>query len=300
MRAVSIPSVRRLLHSSVAAALAVALASCGGDGGGPGNVNTQAFIAGVSLLGGGGTAVFRTGAIPAGSASGPAVTVSGNASVVNGGSLQVPITGSVSFNRVLVGVAGQDGFWEVSIPGTISAARPSLSPGQPLQVTLVLRMGQTLPSNSFQLKYAVATSGGAQGVQVTQAVTATTVTTGEVQVSVSWDAASDVDLHVVEPSGEEIYFGNPVSATNGRLDLDSNAGCSIDNKNNENIAWSSAPTGTYIVRVDYWSSCQVAATNYTVTVNVRGRAAQTFTGSFTGPGDQGGQGSGVTITTFTK
>ena len=47
---------------------------------------------------------------------------------------------------------------------------------------------------------------------------------GDVQVSVSWDAPSDVDLHVVEPSGEDIYYGHPASATGGQLDVDSNAG----------------------------------------------------------------------------
>src|SRR5207237_4273195 len=43
--------------------------------------------------------------------------------------------------------------------------------------------------------------------------------TGDVQVSVSWDAPSDVDLHVVDPSGEEIFYGNPASASGGQLDV---------------------------------------------------------------------------------
>jgi hypothetical protein len=87
----------------------------------------------------------------------------------------------------------------------------------------------------------------------------------------------------------------------GQLDLDSNAGCSIDGKNAENITWPSgqAPHGEYIVRVDYYLSCGKQLTNYVVTVQVRGQAPRTFTGSFNGPGDQGGAGAGTQITTFT-
>ena len=44
------------------------------------------------------------------------------------------------------------------------------------------------------------------------------VGTGDVQVSLTWSAASDLDLHVVEPSGEEIYFLAPESVTSGTLD----------------------------------------------------------------------------------
>jgi hypothetical protein len=121
---------------------------------------------------------------------------------------------------------------------------------------------------------------------------------GDVQVSVSWDAPSDVDLHVVEPSGEELWYGNSGSATGGQLDVDSNRACEIDGKQIENIRWPGrAPAGTYTVRVDYWNSCGVGRTNYLVTVR-NGTSTQTFTGFFTGPGDQGEAGSGITIGTF--
>jgi hypothetical protein len=122
--------------------------------------------------------------------------------------------------------------------------------------------------------------------------------TGDVQVSVSWDAPSDVDLHVIEPSGEEIFYGNTVSSTGGQLDVDSNPACSIDGRQIENIRWGTrAPGGTYIVRVDYWTNCGVAQTNYLVTVK-NGSLTQTFTGTFTGGGDNGFAGAGRTITSF--
>jgi hypothetical protein len=127
------------------------------------------------------------------------------------------------------------------------------------------------------------------------------VGTGDVQVTLSWNSVADVDLHVVDPSGEEIYYISRQSASGGELDLDSNAGCLSDGPRNENITWPSngAPIGTYHVLVDYWANCTATSTDYSVTVNVKGQSSQTFTGNFTGTGDQGGAGAGVPITTFT-
>jgi hypothetical protein len=51
--------------------------------------------------------------------------------------------------------------------------------------------------------------------------------------------------------------------------------------------------------VDYWSSCNVAQTNYSVLVN-NGGSVQVVTGSFTGTGDRGGAGSGRTVATFER
>ena len=53
------------------------------------------------------------------------------------------------------------------------------------------------------------------------------------------------------------------------------------------------------MRVDYWSSCNVAQTNYTVRVN-NGGSVQIVSGSFTGTGDRGGAGSGRTVATFDR
>ena len=85
------------------------------------------------------------------------------------------------------------------------------------------------------------------------------------------------------------------------LDLDSNASCTIDGVQNENITWSigAAPQGTYIVRVDYWSSCGVPRTNYTVVIN-NGGDTQIVNGTFTGAGDRGGLGAGVEVARFVR
>jgi hypothetical protein len=126
--------------------------------------------------------------------------------------------------------------------------------------------------------------------------------TGGLQISVSWGSPDDLDLHVVEPSGNEIYYGSPISPDGGQLDLDSNPGCTIDNIDNENVTWPNVnkrpPGGQYIVRVDYYESCSGLAPLYQVTVNNCGNVSQ-FTGGFAPNGDDGGgAGAGVTVSTF--
>jgi hypothetical protein len=59
----------------------------------------------------------------------------------------------------------------------------------------------------------------------------------------------------------------------GELDLDSNAGCSIDGVNNENITYKNkVKTGTYKVAVDLFEKCNLATAGakYSVTVNYNG------------------------------
>ncbi len=92
---------------------------------------------------------------------------------------------------------------------------------------------------------------------------------GEVQVGITWNTATDVDLHVIEPSGEEIYYAHTTSATGGSLDLDSNPGCNIDGVNTENIFWpdGQAPPGDFTVRVNMYDDCEVGSASGTLTIH---------------------------------
>eukprot|EP00996_Jenningsia_fusiforme_P000968 NODE_1882_length_1370_cov_23.903104_g1703_i0.p1 GENE.NODE_1882_length_1370_cov_23.903104_g1703_i0~~NODE_1882_length_1370_cov_23.903104_g1703_i0.p1 ORF type:complete len:249 (+),score=55.99 NODE_1882_length_1370_cov_23.903104_g1703_i0:51-749(+) len=74
--------------------------------------------------------------------------------------------------------------------------------------------------------------------------------TGELRVSLMWNDPSDLDLHVVPPSGERIYFGHKESLCGGWLDVDMNAtggGASLEPV--ENVIWASSPSGHYRVKV---------------------------------------------------
>jgi hypothetical protein len=92
---------------------------------------------------------------------------------------------------------------------------------------------------------------------------------GGLTVTLDWDALNDVDLHLLEPSGEEIYFRNPTSALGGVLDRDSNRGCLIDGINRETISYPARnpPPGWYQVGVFLFADCGIPRANFTLTVN---------------------------------
>jgi hypothetical protein len=82
--------------------------------------------------------------------------------------------------------------------------------------------------------------------------------TGDVSFRLRWDGAQDLDIHVKEPSGEEIYFAHTESATGGQLDVDSNVACTRRDPNpTENVFWpiGQAPSGTYEFWAILWSDC---------------------------------------------
>lgn len=111
--------------------------------------------------------------------------------------------------------------------------------------------------------------------------------TGDVQITLRWDTAADLDLHVTDPAGEEVWYLSPASASGGQLDVDANGTCSNDPPV-ENIFWPTggAPGGEYGVSVVYYGSCDSpGAVNYEVTVLVDGRVVDTRTGTLTSEGE---------------
>lgn len=227
---------------------------------------------------------------------GPAVSVAGNGTVVNGGTATLTVTADEPFTRVIVAgsapiaglFASVNGFYEIPLPVSVTSA------------DVLLTFPPSLPSGPFDIFLSAADADGLMGPMRKFTFNALAVGTGDIQVTVNWDTEADVDLHVVDPNGQEIYWASRTSASGGALDLDSNAACNGDGVSNENIVWQegTAPNGTYTVRVDYWSACQASQTNYTVLINNGGDVSITH-GTFTGAGDNGGAGSGVLIGTFT-
>lgn len=258
-------------RGAVTALASLALAACAGpEQLGPAASVTE-YIPRVSTANGEIAAVLRTGAPPvAGAAEAPMVPEA--ATAVNGGSAQVAVSSAAEFTTVIVYVQGASDYWELTLPAGVSAS------------DVVLGVAPQATQGTIRVRYGVG-SGGSVGSYASQSLRVFRVGNGDVQVSVSWTGASDVDLHVIDPNGEQVYFANPASASGGTLDLDSNAACNIDNKNNENIVWpvGGAPRGEYRVVVDYWDDCGVARSDYVVTIQAEGQEPQIFSGSFVGP-----------------
>lgn len=86
------------------------------------------------------------------------------------------------------------------------------------------------------------------------------VQSGDIQISLSWDAQREVDLDlwVESPNGETVSYTDTSVPSGGTLDLDANPGCGAPEQHNENIFWpdNSAPSGEYKVWVDYYSDCE--------------------------------------------
>jgi uncharacterized protein YfaP (DUF2135 family) len=244
--------------------------------------------------------VRNSGPAPSAGA-GPRISASANGTVINGGTLSVAIASDAPFNTVYMFVGGKTLGVIGEFAGALGGHYEIRLPAAQTETVVLLTFPQDIPLDQFDLQFAVADPSGAVGPYTTLSTTVIRVGTGDVQVTLSWDRDSDVDLHVIAPGGDEIYYGRPQSPTGGTLDLDSNAGCEIDGVRNENITWPTgrAPRGQYSVRVDYWSSCGVNSTHYTVRVN-NGGSVQVVEGSFTGPGDQGGPSSGRIVASFER
>jgi len=96
---------------------------------------------------------------------------------------------------------------------------------------------------------------------------------GDVQITLTWDNEADLDLHVYEPNGTHISYENRgPTATQGQLDIDSNAGCVPTASNTENVFWPTeqSPEGEFTVVVDVWSECGLPPANWRLVVQIAG------------------------------
>jgi Ca-activated chloride channel family protein len=77
---------------------------------------------------------------------------------------------------------------------------------------------------------------------------------GDIRISLLWNNRNDLDIHVVTPRKEEIYYGHTQDAAGGFLDVDMNVRGETT-KPVENVFWASgkAPQGPYRVFVRNYS-----------------------------------------------
>jgi hypothetical protein len=125
----------------------------------------------------------------------------------------------------------------------------------------------------------VGTTGGGDSSGTTGTTTTLTlppdiiVGTGDVQVTLLWNTDSDMDLHVIDPDGFEIYFGDSTSPSGGQLDVDDIPSQGDTSTHVENIFWPTggAPAGTYQAFVHHYSSQTGGPSTYTMEVRVGGQ-----------------------------
>jgi hypothetical protein len=223
-------------------------------------------------------AQFFAAAMPA-DASGPDVAqVKLATNTVFAGYFDKPLSGALApeATAAAIGLRGDRGYWIVpaGVPGVDAPTFPTFA--------ATLAFSPSLPDGKYELVVRAVDAAGRFGKENVSPLTTTPagVPAGTLVVSLSWDTEVDLDLHLVIPSGLEIYNRNISSyqplpgqpadpaaiAAAGELDFDSNAACVIDGRRLENVSWKQAPpSGHYVARVDTFSLCgQVAASWHAV------------------------------------
>jgi hypothetical protein len=246
---------------------------------------------------------------------GPAVvSVFNSLTAVQPGEREKPLTGTLaaSATAVALGLRGDRGYW------IVVAGPPSLDAPDLPTFMATLSFAPTLPLGPLTLVARAVDPQGRFGAPATVPLASAALPppAGTLVVSLSWDTEADLDLHVVIPGGVEVWArninsyrlpppGTPVDAAawrdGGILDFDSNAGCVIDGRRQENVVWQSPPpAGSYLVRVDTASLCGAAAARWTVGVLRDGTTIGAAAGESL-PGDarfSKGPGSGIQALAF--
>lgn len=90
---------------------------------------------------------------------------------------------------------------------------------------------------------------------------------GELRVSLSWFNHDDLDLHVIEPSGNHIYYGNK----SNKLDVDMNAGGNMSRNPVENVIFVNNPIeGNYQVKVNNFAKREATSKGFEVQIESKG------------------------------
>jgi hypothetical protein len=110
------------------------------------------------------------------------------------------------------------------------------------------------------------------------------VGTGDVQITLLWDSEVDLDLHVLDPDGNEIFHSVPSAANSGQLDVDANYPCDVATSSPvENVFWppGEAPRGHYEVWIEFWGRCDTGRDeqSYELIVRVDGEVYERLTGT---------------------
>lgn len=111
--------------------------------------------------------------------------------------------------------------------------------------------------------------GGLSGTSLEHILDSLRAGKGVITISMLWNTTDDIDLHVVTPSGEEIYYANP-QAGGGILDVDMQVSYLVDEPV-ENVFFETAERGTYSVFIVNFTDRNPGDSEVLVRVSVRGK-----------------------------
>ena len=228
-------------------------------------------------------AQYQRGSLTPG--DGPAVVALNlSRSAVTQGDADLHVSGTLvpEANAVALWLEGDRGFW------LLAASLPDVTVPDDPTFSVSAALARDAPAGARTLQVAALSRAGVPGPFTSTAleIHAPPEPTGPLIISLRWDTNADLDLHVVDGAGVEIWARNPNSwqavpgappdpnawKQGGLLDLDSNGQCVIDGRNQERVVWTSPPpAGHYLVRVDAFSMCGQSASDWNVEVTWQGQ-----------------------------
>lgn len=223
-----------------------------------------------------------------------------------------PVRGTLggSATAAALALSGDSGYW------LLPAGPPDVSAPEFPTFRGFAAFSRTLSQGVYTFEVRAADAGGQFGPPLRQKLTALPIapsraTAGELTVTLTWDSSADADLHVLDPDQNEVFYGAPSShdpfgdssaiASDGVLDVDSNADCSGDELRQEDVVWAQSPRpGHYLARVDTKSLCGSSAARWFVRVSLHGAPLAAAAGIALDTDTWGdhGRGSGVLAVGF--
>lgn len=127
-----------------------------------------------------------------------------NKTVITGGANMINFSSATLLKQAMVGINGVKGYIDVPLESVFDKV------SNLYHYTVLLSLSQKLEKD-FHLDLVVKAEDGEISKPYSTDISTIKAGTGALQISLSWDLDDDLDLHVFEPDGDEVYFGAPVS-----------------------------------------------------------------------------------------
>lgn len=254
---------------------------------------------------------LEEGAIPD-DAGGPKITtLNSQANLIFAGQAGKKLTGNAAAGATAVAARFHEigtGYWTVPVGAPDPQTMGDLTWEMDCDFAWDIRPG------TYDIDFAAVNDQGLFGpVSNLPVLVQSAVPQGKVVISLAWDSAADLDLHLVAPNGQELDPKHPTTAVgdggagdmlppgSGLLDRDSNGGCAQDGFRREDVVFADAPApGVYLARVDMFASCGAPAASFVLTVERDGKVTDTVKGRLLDiDADGGGPGSGLFVANLT-
>jgi hypothetical protein len=171
-----------------------------------------------------------------------------------------------------------------------------------------LDFASTMPPGSHEFQTTAVDPEGRYGpMNQTPLFVQNTRPAGAAVATLTWDNNADLDIQISGPNGQvdAKHMGTGVFADggfppgNGVLDRDSNANCVPDGLRQEDVIWADDPTpGLYLAKVDMFSACGEAATNFLFQIYEHDQLKVSLPGNLLSIDADNGMGPGLAITNF--